>query len=214
MGLNFSRLCFLSNSRIPKRCHWCRTSWKKELLRLWRNASPPGWSLAQQASEQPWVLAYPAWMTSPSSRPHRLLSRSSVEHPVTCRVGLIDNPFLFSARWRSRLKSSCLCHCRISWPATLFRTSCVCCDMSCAASLFHQMCFSRQGFCRYLEESFGNLKERGVVIGYDARAHPASGGSSKRFASLAAAVFISRGVPVHLFSDITPTPFVVILQRP
>ncbi|XP_057700517.1 phosphoglucomutase-2 [Corythoichthys intestinalis] len=65
-----------------------------------------------------------------------------------------------------------------------------------------------QGFCRYLEESFGNLKERGVVIGYDARAHPASGGSSKKFAQLAAAVFTSRGVPVHLFSDITPTPFV------
>uniref|UniRef100_A0A673CDL4 Phosphoglucomutase 2 n=1 Tax=Sphaeramia orbicularis TaxID=375764 RepID=A0A673CDL4_9TELE len=65
-----------------------------------------------------------------------------------------------------------------------------------------------QGFCQYLEKSFGNLKERGVVIGYDARAHPPSGGSSKRFASLASAVFVSRGVPVHLFSDITPTPFV------
>lgn len=67
-----------------------------------------------------------------------------------------------------------------------------------------------QGFCCYLEQTFGDLKERGVVIGYDARAHPPSGGSSKRFASLAAAVFTSRGVPVHLFSDITPTPFVVI----
>ncbi|KAM8880301.1 phosphopentomutase [Spinachia spinachia] len=65
-----------------------------------------------------------------------------------------------------------------------------------------------QGFCCYLEESFADFKDRGVVIGYDARAHPPSGGSSKRFASLAAAVFISRGVPVHLFSDITPTPFV------
>ncbi|XP_032399303.1 phosphopentomutase [Etheostoma spectabile] len=65
-----------------------------------------------------------------------------------------------------------------------------------------------QGFCHYLEKSFDTFKERGVVIGYDARAHPPSGGSSKRFASLAAAVFISRGVPVHLFSDITPTPFV------
>ncbi|KAK7929435.1 hypothetical protein WMY93_005830 [Mugilogobius chulae] len=65
-----------------------------------------------------------------------------------------------------------------------------------------------QGFCQYLEGSFDNLKERGVVIGYDARAHPPSGGNSKRFARLAAAVFISRGVPVHLFSDITPTPFV------
>ncbi|XP_056441770.1 phosphoglucomutase-2 [Gadus chalcogrammus] len=65
-----------------------------------------------------------------------------------------------------------------------------------------------QGFCGYLEQCFPDLKERGVVIGYDARAHPASGGSSKRFASLAAAAFTSRGVPVHLFSDITPTPFV------
>uniref|UniRef100_A0A665WPX9 Phosphoglucomutase 2 n=1 Tax=Echeneis naucrates TaxID=173247 RepID=A0A665WPX9_ECHNA len=65
-----------------------------------------------------------------------------------------------------------------------------------------------QGFCRYLEKSFSDLKERGVVIGYDARAHPPSGGSSKHFARLAAAVFISQGVPVHLFSDITPTPFV------
>uniref|UniRef100_A0AAX7SZF7 Phosphoglucomutase 2 n=1 Tax=Astatotilapia calliptera TaxID=8154 RepID=A0AAX7SZF7_ASTCA len=70
-----------------------------------------------------------------------------------------------------------------------------------------------QGFCCYLEQSIGNLKERGVVIGYDARAHPPSGGSSKRFASLAAAVFISRGVPVHLFSDITPTPFVVYWEN-
>ncbi|XP_065814931.1 uncharacterized protein [Labrus bergylta] len=70
-----------------------------------------------------------------------------------------------------------------------------------------------QGFCHYLEESFENLKERGVVIGYDARAHPPSGGGSKRFASLAAAVFISRGVPVHLFADIVPTPFVACTQR-
>ncbi|XP_018422734.1 PREDICTED: phosphoglucomutase-2 [Nanorana parkeri] len=65
-----------------------------------------------------------------------------------------------------------------------------------------------QGFCRYLEKSISDLKERGVVIGYDARAHPASGGSSKRFARLAATAFISQGVPVYLFSSITPTPFV------
>uniref|UniRef100_A0AAV2LHI4 TBC1 domain family member 4 n=1 Tax=Knipowitschia caucasica TaxID=637954 RepID=A0AAV2LHI4_KNICA len=65
-----------------------------------------------------------------------------------------------------------------------------------------------QGFCKYLEVIFENLKERGVVIGYDARAHPPTGGSSKRFATLAATVFMSRGVPVYLFSDITPTPFV------
>ncbi|CAI9586136.1 unnamed protein product [Staurois parvus] len=65
-----------------------------------------------------------------------------------------------------------------------------------------------QGFCRYLEKNIGNLKERGVVIGYDARAHPTSAGSSKRFAKLAATAFISQGVPVYLFSSITPTPFV------
>lgn len=90
-------------------------------------------------------------------------------------------------------------------------TCCFCCVPSTAGSfsLTPPICFPWQGLCRYLEESFGNLKERGVVIGYDARAHPPSGGSSKRFASLAAAVFISKGVPVHLFSDITPTPFVV-----
>lgn len=76
-------------------------------------------------------------------------------------------------------------------------------------SIIQSIVLMFQGFCCYLEQSFGNLKERGVVIGYDARAHPTSGGSSKRFASLAAAVFISRGVPVHLFSEITPTPFVV-----
>ncbi|KAH0616259.1 hypothetical protein JD844_027237 [Phrynosoma platyrhinos] len=65
-----------------------------------------------------------------------------------------------------------------------------------------------QGFCRYLEKSFSDLKKKGVVIGYDARAHPSSGGSSKRFARLAATTFISQGVPVYLFSSITPTPFV------
>uniref|UniRef100_A0A8C4RRP8 Phosphoglucomutase 2 n=1 Tax=Erpetoichthys calabaricus TaxID=27687 RepID=A0A8C4RRP8_ERPCA len=65
-----------------------------------------------------------------------------------------------------------------------------------------------QGFCRYLEQHFIDLKERGVVIGFDARAHPASGGNSKRFATLAATVFVSHGVPVFLFSSITPTPFV------
>ncbi|MCI4395072.1 hypothetical protein PGIGA_G00176170 [Pangasianodon gigas] len=65
-----------------------------------------------------------------------------------------------------------------------------------------------QGFCRYLEQCFEDLKQRGVVIGFDARQHTPSGASSKRFASLAAAVFISRGVPVHLFSVFTPTPYV------
>ncbi|XP_075786702.1 phosphopentomutase isoform X1 [Pelodiscus sinensis] len=65
-----------------------------------------------------------------------------------------------------------------------------------------------QGFCRYLEKNFSDLKKRGVVIGFDARAHTSSGSSSKRFARLAATTFISQGIPVYLFSSITPTPFV------
>ncbi|XP_048365627.1 phosphopentomutase [Sphaerodactylus townsendi] len=65
-----------------------------------------------------------------------------------------------------------------------------------------------QGFCRYLEKTCSDLKKKGVVIGFDARSHPSSGGSSKRFARLAAATFISQGVPVYLFSSIVPTPFV------
>ncbi|XP_063778476.1 phosphopentomutase [Pseudophryne corroboree] len=65
-----------------------------------------------------------------------------------------------------------------------------------------------QGFCRYLEKSISDLKDRGVVIGYDARADPASGGSSKRFARLAATTFVSQGIRVFLYSSITPTPFV------
>uniref|UniRef100_A0A2K5S5L5 Alpha-D-phosphohexomutase alpha/beta/alpha domain-containing protein n=1 Tax=Cebus imitator TaxID=2715852 RepID=A0A2K5S5L5_CEBIM len=66
-----------------------------------------------------------------------------------------------------------------------------------------------QGFCRYLEKQFSDLKQKGIVISFDARAHPSSGGSSRRFARLAATTFISQGIPVYLFSDITPTPFVV-----
>uniref|UniRef100_A0A8C6X985 Phosphoglucomutase 2 n=1 Tax=Naja naja TaxID=35670 RepID=A0A8C6X985_NAJNA len=65
-----------------------------------------------------------------------------------------------------------------------------------------------QGFCRYLEKNISDLKSRGVVIGYDARDHPSTGGSSKRFARLTATAFITQGVPVYLFSHITPTPFV------
>uniref|UniRef100_A0A2K5EML3 Alpha-D-phosphohexomutase alpha/beta/alpha domain-containing protein n=1 Tax=Aotus nancymaae TaxID=37293 RepID=A0A2K5EML3_AOTNA len=66
-----------------------------------------------------------------------------------------------------------------------------------------------QGFCRYLEKQFSDQKQKGIVISFDARAHPSSGGSSKRFARLAATTFISQGIPVYLFSDITPTPFVI-----
>lgn len=59
-----------------------------------------------------------------------------------------------------------------------------------------------QGLCRYLEKLFPTLKDMGIVIGYDARYH------SERFACLAAAVFLSQGIPVILFGKIVPTPFV------
>ncbi|KAK1792535.1 hypothetical protein P4O66_012473 [Electrophorus voltai] len=75
-------------------------------------------------------------------------------------------------------------------------------------STIHTISQTTQGLCRYLERCFADLKERGVVIGFDARQHTASGGSSEHFAALAAAVFVGRGVPVHLFSVFTPTPYV------
>lgn len=85
-----------------------------------------------------------------------------------------------------------------------------------------------QGFCRYLQQqNEQKLSARGVVIGeirsplhklmadlasdsiccfawagYDGR-H-----DSKAFAHLAAAVFVSQGFQVHLFSEMVPTPFV------
>ncbi|XP_065838577.1 phosphopentomutase-like [Oscarella lobularis] len=60
-----------------------------------------------------------------------------------------------------------------------------------------------QGFCRYLESKFPeSVHRRGVVIGYDARHN------SKRFGHLAAAVFLSQGIRVQLFSDIAMTPYV------
>ena len=60
-----------------------------------------------------------------------------------------------------------------------------------------------QGLVVYMEKVFADLKSRGVCIGYDGRHN------SKTFANIAAATFLSRGVPVHLFSVLVPTPFVV-----
>lgn len=64
-----------------------------------------------------------------------------------------------------------------------------------------------QGLCRYLEKLFPDLKERGVVVGFDAR------NNSKRLAQRAGSVFASQGVLVYLFSKITPTPFVPYCVR-
>ncbi|GAB4816830.1 hypothetical protein N2152v2_003876 [Parachlorella kessleri] len=61
-----------------------------------------------------------------------------------------------------------------------------------------------QGLLKYMEDEFWGpaIKQLGVVIGYDGRHH------SREFAHIAAAVFVSRGVPVRLFSKVVPTPFV------
>ncbi|KEP64119.1 UNVERIFIED_CONTAM: glucosephosphate-mutase GPM2 [Hammondia hammondi] len=60
-----------------------------------------------------------------------------------------------------------------------------------------------QGYCAFLVDVFGeDGKDRGVVIGFDARHN------SRRFAQLTAAVFLSKGIRVQLFSDIVHTPMV------
>lgn len=68
-----------------------------------------------------------------------------------------------------------------------------------------------QGLCRYLEKEFANkpeLRENGICIGYDHRAMDTDILSSKSFALVAAAVFISQGVKVHLFDHFVATPLV------
>jgi phosphomannomutase len=62
-----------------------------------------------------------------------------------------------------------------------------------------------QGLVRYLEQNFDaeTRATRGVVLGYDGRHN------SKRFAEVAAAVFLSQGIRVHLFRRLTATPMVV-----
>ncbi|XP_022917761.2 phosphopentomutase [Onthophagus taurus] len=60
-----------------------------------------------------------------------------------------------------------------------------------------------QGVIKYLEAlDIDHLQKNGIVVGYDGRHN------SKRFAELTAAVFLSKGYPVYLFSDLVPTPFV------
>jgi len=67
-----------------------------------------------------------------------------------------------------------------------------------------------QGICAYAVEQFGIelLRKQGVIFGYDHRQKSEIDISSKRFAEISAAVFLSQGVPVYLFSEIVATPFV------
>ena len=66
-----------------------------------------------------------------------------------------------------------------------------------------------QGFLAYLKHYFGDrLSQQGILLGYDARHN------SKRFAQLTANIFMRENIPVYLFRQITPTPFVVNIQVP
>lgn len=60
-----------------------------------------------------------------------------------------------------------------------------------------------QGLLRYLrEQEPQRLQASGIVIGFDGRHH------SREFATIAAACAVAAGVPVWLFSELVPTPFV------
>ncbi|KAG8430787.1 hypothetical protein GDO86_020010 [Hymenochirus boettgeri] len=67
---------------------------------------------------------------------------------------------------------------------------------------------STQGMYHYLQRCFPDLRTRGVVVGYDTRGQATSASSSVRFAKLTAAVLLSKGVSIFLFSKYVPTPFV------
>lgn len=61
-----------------------------------------------------------------------------------------------------------------------------------------------QGFLEYLKKHFADeLNKQGIILGFDARHN------SKRFAQLTANIFLRENIPVYLFRQITPTPFVV-----
>lgn len=59
-----------------------------------------------------------------------------------------------------------------------------------------------QGLASYLIQFDSSSKTKGVVIGYDGRHN------SKRFAQLTANAFLAKDIPVCLFSQVVPTPFV------
>ncbi|XP_068120744.1 glucose 1,6-bisphosphate synthase [Hyperolius riggenbachi] len=65
-----------------------------------------------------------------------------------------------------------------------------------------------QGMYHYLQRCFPDFQQRGLVVGYDTRGQTATNCTSERLAKLTAAVFLSRGAQVYLFSRYVPTPFV------
>ncbi|EAY05569.1 Phosphoglucomutase/phosphomannomutase, alpha/beta/alpha domain I family protein [Trichomonas vaginalis G3] len=66
-----------------------------------------------------------------------------------------------------------------------------------------------QGYCKYCIDTLGidTMKERGIVIGYDARKY------SREYAEITASIFLMKGIKVYLFSTIIPTPYVAFAIR-
>lgn len=60
-----------------------------------------------------------------------------------------------------------------------------------------------KGLAVYLAEHVAEAKEKGVIVGFDGRHN------SSRFAELAAATFLHKGLKVYLFEGVIPTPLVV-----
>lgn len=63
---------------------------------------------------------------------------------------------------------------------------------------------SAQGLAKYVSKCFPNPEQQasGIVFGYDGRHN------SKRFAQLSACVFLNEGIPVYLYGEMVPTPFI------
>ena len=64
------------------------------------------------------------------------------------------------------------------------------------------------GIAAYLERTVSGAKEKGVVLGYDHRSRSELELSSSNFALISAAVFLSRGFKVEMFSELVCTPLV------
>jgi len=62
----------------------------------------------------------------------------------------------------------------------------------------------QQGLAAYVIEQFGRnvAAERGIVVGYDHRHN------SARFARLTAAAFLTQGIKVHFYDELSHTPLV------
>ncbi len=93
---------------------------------------------------------------------------------------------------------------KISWIRNTGYLYCVYCDFINMPIFFVDRLDTLviQGLKAYLEQERPDLKSAGVVLSYDGRHN------SRRWARLAAGVFIRSEVPVFLFETTTPTPFV------